>query len=174
MKKNYFVFLALLTAVCITGSTVALATGTAALPNPVREVTLEALQTELGFPFQLPEEATDVAYTIINGAEGQSPIAQADFTMNEAQMTCRKQKVEALTDISGMHYDWTKTGVTAFEGVEDAAISTNGEQGILLWYDAAQGITYSLSMNAGASEDALVDVAAKIMLLPSDAAKVNG
>ena len=66
---------------------------------------------------------------------------------------------ENFADISGMEKDFTEEA-SAEIGWCSAKLSFNeNEDGKITWFDPAPGLLYSLYMETGASEDALIDMA---------------
>ncbi|MGM9619809.1 MAG: hypothetical protein ACI3W8_08265 [Oscillospiraceae bacterium] len=136
----------------------------AAVTNPVRNVTKETVQRELGVSFQIPEGASEVRYAIIAG--GEADIAEMCFTLEGAECACRIMSAgvpgEEVPDISGMYYDWEKTA-EASVGYNRAQLSwIEGAQGVIRWYDYAPGLLYSVSVSGGATEAKLTELAAAL------------
>lgn len=125
--------------------------------NPVREVTPEEMVESTGISLKVPDDAMDVIYYVI---AGESPIAQAVFTVNEKEYclrACATAEFEPV-DISGLYYDW--------EVVEDVEVGycagkvyLTGETGYISWLDIAPGINYNLTMKEGATKEGLVEMA---------------
>ncbi len=183
MKKNQKMVAGFLAAMCVVGSSAALATdantapaadAAAQLANPMREVTLEELTAETGYVFTLPEGALEAVYAIIDGAEGAEKTAQAQFKLGEDVYTCRMQPGEAEADITGMFFEWTETKEVTFAEVEKAILNLmNADQGALTWYDAEAKINYSVTLDAAASEEKLV-AAATALVTPVEEEAANG
>lgn len=133
--------------------------------NPLRSVTAEVLENELGVTFSLPQDAEEVQYTIISGDE---PIAEMRFTRAGTECCCRVQSSDIpddeLPDISGMYYEWTRKA-SALVGYNAAVLTWNeGAEGVIRWYDYAPGLLYSVSLSTGATQAALEELAAEVYL----------
>lgn len=111
--------------------------------NPMVETDADGLAEQLGLRFNCPENAEDVKYFVINGTLG-----EMQFTVDGVKLSARIQPAAEYTDISGMNY--------TFESEEDITVgSCQGKQlvhngdgetaEVVLWFDAAPGIMYSLS-----------------------------
>lgn len=148
-------------AVCALALVTASSAGAVALPNPVREVTAQEFQEEMGVSFTLPEGAQETAYSIIDMRE-EEDIGQVQFVLDGVHYGCRVQPGVEQKDISGMYYEWTAEESVDLSGVQAEALYNEGEAGILLWYNADRQLAYSVSMGTGATMDALVAVAEAI------------
>lgn len=120
------------------------------LSNPVHECSAEELADKTGITLNIPATAVDVTYSNIDGDE---PLAQVEFTYHADVFTYRGQKTRTVKDISGMHYEWTKT-TNDTEDTPYTCYFTDEGQGIALWYTG--GASYALGMTENATEDALV------------------
>ncbi len=122
------------------------------LPNPVQLSSAEEILEELGFNLLTPVGAEDITYSIINLGD-EEKIAQVDFTLDEVEYTYRASAAAEWTDISGMYYEWTEeveTNVSYTTGKTFIAEDDDDKVGVILWFDAAPGIQYSLSMDSEA------------------------
>ena len=122
-------------------------TGETEVTNPVEASTPEGIMETLGFEFGVPEGAQEVSYNIIDGE-----VAEMNFR-DEAgtAFTARIQDTPAEKDISGMYYAWTATeqskiGYCSAE-FRSYVAEVEGENSVqvILWYDTAPGIMYSIS-----------------------------
>ncbi len=149
-------------AVCLCTTAVAEG-GMIGMPNPMREVSADEMLEELGISFSLAEGAENTAYWIIeSGAEEDADMAQADYAFDGEAYSCRKQRGDYLTDISGMYLDWTELKDVMLGETEAALRLHNDEAGVILWYSTAYGMTCSVSMDAGATEEKLIAAALPI------------
>ena len=130
------------------------------MPNPIRESTQAEILEALGVVCAVPEHASDIGYAIIA-----DKTAQINFMWRNARCTCRVQPSSELElkDISGFYYTW-KNEIDAQVGCNDAKVKwttdENGESvGICIWWDAAPGIMYSVSMKKNASKENLLELA---------------
>lgn len=128
--------------------------GAAGIPNPVRDVTEAEMREETGIWFSIPNGAQEVAYSIIDIADGEA-ISQAQYMLDGIRYCCRVQPGEALSDISGMHYEWAAEGTVALPFSQAEARYIEGGPGVIIWYVAQAGLNSSISMDAGATMDAL-------------------
>lgn len=124
----------------------------AQLPNPMRQSSPEEIMDILGLKLETPDGATAVEYYIIE-LEDASDIAQVDFSLDGIPFIYRAASAAKFTDISGMNYDWTEeieTDVSYCAGKTFMADANGTKVGVILWYDAAPGIQYSLSTDSDA------------------------
>lgn len=131
--------------------------------NPWEDVTAEQLTEETGLSFGVPEGAEDVVYRLLR-SEG---MAEMQFTWEECEFCARIQPASLqdgeLLNISGMYFAWEneeEVSVGHCRGTIGQA-KTGSEEWVelCLWYDAAPGLMYSLSMYTAADPDGL-DLAA--------------
>lgn len=106
-----------------------------------------------GFNLIAPEGATDVNYSYV-ADEG---IAQLTYVYEGADWVYRIRSAQALSDISGMNYEWITDIPGQVSGLEAkyTAYSEQAEDSeyiddmfyvqVVNWYDDAAGVTYSLS-----------------------------
>ena len=120
-----------------------------AAANPWEDLTAEQLAAESGLAFGVPEGAENVIYRYMRG-EG---MAEMQFSWEGGEYCARilpmAQEGEGLTDISGMYYDWiNEEPVTIGDCPGSIAQAQDGEAWVerCLWYDAAAGRMYSLSV----------------------------
>ncbi len=130
------------------------------MPNPIRESTAEDILNTLGVTFAVPEGAENVQYSVISDS-----LAQMDFVWNNAECTARAEPSgeTSLKDISGFYYNW-KNSAELKVGYNDATANwtkdENGSSvGICIWWDAAPGIMYSVSMKSDANAENLKKLA---------------
>ena len=122
------------------------------MSDPWTDTNADGLMEALGFEFNVPGEAENVAYRILDGAA----LAELQFDLDGMSYTARIQPAEEWTDIFDMYYEWENTmddftigGCPAWE-----ARAADGEYtaDLCLWFDAEPGLMYSL---ATVSEDDL-------------------
>ena len=88
----------------------------AAIANPIQESSAEEIYSKLNIQFHIPETASGVTYSLING----SPlVAQTDFVYKNAHCTARCCDLATydtvFPDISGVHCDvWSYTDSCGF------------------------------------------------------------
>lgn len=126
------------------------------MPNPVRDSTVQDILNTFGIRFALPEGAENARYSVIGGT-----LSQVDFTWNGDECTARAEPSgeTSLKDISGFYYNW-KNSAEVKVGYNTAKASWTKDEkgnsvGICIWWDAAPGIMYSVSMRSGAGEKSL-------------------
>lgn len=121
------------------------------LANPWTESDEQGVAEATGFDMVAPDGAANVSYSYM--ADG--AMAQMTYELDGAKWTYRMQMADALTDISGMAYQWTgeeKGSVAGKEAMYYAySASDDGAENdvqVVNWYDAVPGVTYSLSASA--------------------------
>ena len=130
------------------------------MPNPWKDVTIEEAQKAVTPLFSIPEGAENVAVTMMEDPEAESPLVQVNFTLDGMDFIARAQNntEEKYIDGIGMYYDWT---VQEEKELKDWAkdtltakfsryLSENENVDLCTWYDEAAGCGYSLSV---ASDD---------------------
>lgn len=137
-------------------------TASAGLANPVKDSTAQEINDTLGIPFNIPTDAQNVKYSIIDAGSGAKKIAQAAFTLNGVQYTFRIQSATAFADISGANFTWTKNDTADVSYNKAEVHLIDGKQGICQWYDTVPGLMYSLYADSGATKDTLSSVANKL------------
>lgn len=130
------------------------------VPNPIRESSAEEILNTLGLRFAIPKNAENVCYSVIADS-----LAQMDFVWNKAECTARAESSgkTSLQDISGFYYNWKKSVKVKVGYNEADAKWTKDENGnsvgICIWWDAAPGIMYSVSMKSNANAENLEKLA---------------
>jgi len=135
------------------------------VPNPLRLSSATEIEQTIGVRFAIPQDATDVRYTIIA-----DKTAQMDFTWHSAECTARIEPCgdTKLRDISGFYYEW-KNKKAVKVGYNDAIVqwTDDGEGktvGICIWHDIVPGIMYSVSMRQNASPEALSELSIAVYI----------
>lgn len=130
------------------------------MPNPIKESTSEEILNKIGVSFAIPDGAENLHYSVISGS-----LAQVDFLWNKAECTARAEPSgeTSLKDISGFYYNW-KNSAEVKVGYNNAKANwtkdENGNSvGICIWWDAAPGIMYSVSMRNNADAENLKKLA---------------
>lgn len=126
----------------------------ALLANPWRDVSEEEVDGVR--VFTIPEGATNVSWSIMDGKGDEAALIQARFELDGYEFTARtKYGAPEDEDISGMFYGWTSTDegklATWGGGNMDAKFySYKGDEcaELCTWYDIEVGIAYSLSTAA--------------------------
>lgn len=118
------------------------------LANPWTESDKQGVEEATGFEMTAPDGATEVAYSYMS----EDGLAQMSYVMDGMKWNYRMQATDALTDISGMEYqwlEWTECSVAGLDatycGYNAASNDATESVQILNWYDAVTGVTYSLS-----------------------------
>ena len=108
-----------------------------------------------------PEHAENITYNAfrMEGLTVAETTFQIDGITYAYRMAGTMELVENFTDISGLKGPFDR--ITAGEVYWcRAKLSFNeGSQGKILWFDLVPGILYSMTMDSGASEEALLDMA---------------
>lgn len=129
------------------------------MSNPIHIVDdSEALKAQLGYAVAAPAEAEEAAYSYIEG-EG---IGQVSFKKGGISYMYRVKSAEAAEDISGVYASWTETVDAEYEGLALTLKYVENAEGIVYWYDAEAGVTYCVSVDGGASREALIAAAALV------------
>ena len=134
-----------------------------AIANPIREMSRQELFEETGIDLGAPEGAENMVYSLIELSE-EEPVAQLKFSLDGHELCLRAQTMSAAAaagDISGMYYQWEYTK-NVFVSMLYAVVNLSGDIGYIKWIDAQGGIQYNLSMNKGASESLLIELAEKV------------
>ena len=122
-----------------------------AIANPWEDMTAEQLAQASGLFFGVPEGAQNVIYRYLASAG----LAEMQFTWENGEFCARIQPAalgeNELMDISGMYFDWDQEEPVTIGNCNGtiAQAQDGGEWAQrCLWYDAAQGLMYSLSVTA--------------------------
>ena len=134
-----------------------------ALPNPVKKSSEEELMNSLGVTFGRPMGASDIYYSIVG-----DKMAQMDFMYDGHQCHARIRPSAEFEDISGFFYDWENEGNVRIgwcDGKVKYSIQGDEVCGICLWWDAAPGLMYSVSMRTGATPELLQQLAEEVYVV---------
>lgn len=115
----------------------------ATMVNPMVETDADGLMEQLGLRLNCPENAENVKYFVIAGNLG-----EMQFTMDGVKLSARIQPAAEYTDISGMYYDFETEEEISIGSCQGKHLrhSGDGENAeVVLWFDVAPGIMYSLS-----------------------------
>lgn len=118
------------------------------LANPWTASDELGVEEATGFGMTAPDGASEVSYSYM----ADDAVAQMSYELDGASWTYRIQLSDALTDISGMAYQWLEESECSVAGRDavycgytasdhDAAEAAQ----LVNWYDAVTGVTYSLS-----------------------------
>ena len=134
---------------------------TTQIANPWRDCTEEEAYAFTPNGFSAPEGATNVQWSIMDNDPSEyalGPLVQMKFDLDDMTFTAREQATsgEEVTDISGMHYDWTVTDDATLAnwagGQMPAKISAyvgDSESAQLCkWFDIETGYSYSVGVSA--------------------------
>lgn len=150
---------------------------TGGVPNPLEESSEEGLIEITGIDLPAPEGAENVEYFYYRI---EPPLAEMRFTLNGTDAVLRGQPTdltsfplsgeevlesirngefpENAADISGMYYSWDYYSSQNIKGCE-AQCFLQGDAGIICWIDVVPGVAYSISMEYGATEERLLEMA---------------
>jgi len=140
----------------------------AQIANPVHESTADEILNKLGINLNIPADAQNVKYSIIDTGDSYS-VGQAQFTKNNIDYTYRVKSATALEDISGAYYDWTTKKDIKVSYCSGQVQYIAGKEGICLWYDTVPGLMYSIYADSGASEESLLALANELYVPEKDA-----
>lgn len=139
-----------------------------AVINPWTETTPDGLMQSLGLSFDVPEGAENVAYRMLEN----EMLAEMQFDLNAVHFNARIKPAVEFEDISGMYYEWASdepAGVGWCEGRLLRAGDGESTADLLLWFDAAPGLMYSLSALSPEGTDLLSIADAVYRITQSDA-----
>lgn len=116
----------------------------------------EVLNT-LGISLFAPGEAEDAAWSVIN-----EKIAQLTFTLDGVSYSLRASGASAADDISGMNFTEGEDETVDVVGCTGGFRSQEGVGSRILWYDALNGVAFSLGCQDKVIEkDAMVSEASE-------------
>ena len=153
MKKKTLFFVILTLTVLVLGcafdkaekSTETLRIG---MPNPWVETDADGLMETLGLQFDVPEDAEDVVYRMLESEK----LAEMKFILNDMPFTARiKPAALEMEDISGLNYKWYMEKESNDHWYKEKIMQAkdgNDTVQALLWFDIVPGLTYSLSTKA--------------------------
>lgn len=120
--------------------------------------TAKQIMLELGYDVAVaPAGAQDVTYNAF--AMEDMTVAETTFVLDGVRYTYRMAGAVWSTDISGIA-DTFETEADGMIGWCEAKLYyTEGGAGKILWYDIVPGLMYSLSIDGGASEELLLQMA---------------
>lgn len=161
----------------------------AGMPNPVHECeSADDLTQATGISLDAPEGATDVSYAYLDPAEeGGQQIAQVQFTLDgqeycyrcqmtdevsiygnkdveanpEALMTELNEQTNTGAQLAGLYCEWSCAGTTTVSYCDAVCAFNEGKEGFVAWLDVVPGALYSLSVDNGADQSKLEEVAKK-------------
>jgi hypothetical protein len=108
-----------------------------------------------------PEEATDITYNafLLDGLT----VAETTFVLDgirfSYRMAATAELLEAFKDISGIEGPFERISAGEVAWCRAKINYTEGEKGRIIWFDVVPGILYSMSMEQGASDETLLELA---------------
>ncbi|MDO4977780.1 MAG: hypothetical protein Q4E53_11025 [Eubacteriales bacterium] len=146
--------------------------------NPVVEVSEEEMVEKTGIDLPIPDEASDVKYSVIESGEESSAIAQVDFTLDGKEMYMRACMTDltsllgsnneeldiadiqsGIGDISGLNYNWNQFSTDFVQDREGYVCVSNDGPGYVAWLDVVPGILYNLCTEDDANTEELLEYA---------------
>lgn len=127
------------------------------LPNPVREVTREEVLEATGANLLVPEDATEVDYSLIEIPD-QEPLGQVRFVFQQVEYIFRAQLDNDPNDISGMYQDWDTVKHVVMAPFSGTVCLHEFGDGIALWRYEKEGYNFALAMFNVATEEALLEM----------------
>ena len=115
----------------------------AAIANPMVETDEAGFVEKTGISLKVPKGATNVKYFVIDNTLG-----EMRFTLDGMEFTARAKSTAAFEDISGMYYTWDVEDDAKVDRCEAKCrrhIGSDKTIDVICWFDAAPGISYSLS-----------------------------
>lgn len=133
--------------------------GSANVANPVVDVeSPEAINKQLQTNLEIPAEATIDRCSIIDDSLG-----EVVFSLNGKSYTYRVMNTDTSEDISGLYYDFTSHSEVDIAGVSCVIDYNDGGPGYCRWFDDIAKTTYSVSVDSGASEEVLTEIATTLI-----------
>ena len=121
------------------------------LANPWEDMTADQLKEASGLGFTVPQDAENPVWRYLRGEN----LAEMQFSWNGGDYCARIQPLALgegeLTDISGMYFAWeNEEEVRIGDCYGTIAQARDGDGWVerCLWYDAAKGLQYSLTVSA--------------------------
>lgn len=137
----------------------------AGMPNPMVETDREGLMEKFGIDFNIPEEAKDIQYFIIDDT-----MAEVQYDWNHVKICFRMMPAAEYTDIAGVFGEWTAEDPCIVgdhcEGMCYRFIDSTGTLDQCLWFDAAPGIMYAVNASAADLDGFDVEAIAEQMYVP--------
>ena len=144
--------------------------GGVALANPWADLSAEDLRLISGVPFNVPEGAENVSYRWL---ESQS-LAEIQFTLDGSSYCFRFQPEDSwdgtADNISGIYASWEyEEEVTVGYCSGKLSVTTDGEEceELCLWYDAAPGLMYALSVRTADADGLDLPAVAETVFVPA-------
>ena len=108
-----------------------------------------------------PDNAENVTYNAfrMDGLTVAETTFQIDGITYTYRMAGTSELRENITDISGMAGPFEKVAAGEIHWCKAKIIFNDNGQGKILWFDLVPGILYSVSMDSGASEEGLLNIA---------------
>ena len=133
------------------------------IPNPVKEVSAQELG-ELTGVFLTAPEGVEATFRVI---DAERSIAQMCFERDGVKVTLRVCAAGIPEgepeDISGLYYTWENNAGDIPVGYNSACLHWNeGGAGYITWYDFAPGLLFAVSVDSGAAEDILTQLAEEL------------
>lgn len=163
MRKLVYILLACIAVCAQSCKKNQTAVSAVSIKNPVVTSNRTEIREKLGIRFKEPTDASDIQYSIIAGN-----LAQMTFVRNGIEYTARSSRQPSFSDISGLYYTWSKEIDTQFErcAANIKLASAEGTTvGVCLWYDQELSCMCSVSMNSGATQQLLENIAREIYTL---------
>lgn len=154
MKRILAVLIGAILVMALAACAAELPETSAKIANPwVIAESAEEVEKQTGIAMAaLPEEVESVSYSV-----GDGKIAQAVFMWQGDEYTFRMAR-GAQEGLAGMYVDFESTEEAA-EGELSYTISyTDGQEGMSSWYDETGDMSYTVTMDAGATKEKLTKV----------------
>lgn len=117
-----------------------------------------------------PDHAENVTYNAfrMDGLTIAETTFQIDGITYAYRMAGTRELMENFADISGMDDPFDHVAAGEVYWCRAKVIFNEGEQGKILWFDLVPGILYSMTMDTGASEEALLEMANSLFVPAQD------
>lgn len=135
--------------------------------NPTKDsliVTADEIMETLGYDMDVaPKGSEDVTYSITRmGKDHYNDMAETEFTINGVHCSYRTLATDHVENITGIDKDWSCHAQAEIGWCSADLYWEEGKDGYILWYDAAPGLLYSLSIDSCASQDKLISMAKEL------------
>jgi hypothetical protein len=111
-----------------------------------------------------PENAENITYDafLLDGRTVAETTFRIDGITYSYRMAATLELREDFADISGLNDSFAQNAETEVFWCSAKLSFHEGGQGKIIWFDLVPGILYSLSMDSGASQDALLSMASRL------------
>ena len=117
---------------------------------------------ELGYSISIPEGAQYITYALLEHPEYEAKMAEVTFRISETQYVCRivatPSTASDFSDISDTEVSYANQFAAELQWCPARGCYNEDAAGKLVWFDVVPGLLYSMTMDRGASEAALLEM----------------